>query len=406
MLHDPAAAAAMGPGALPPFANKENRLLDSELLRPAGRRSLCAFPPGFTVLDHRPRARRPPPARPSRRRQHQIKASEAKLAALNSAYDDHVSRANAMKEHMKNVQQEIAHTQRLCDARNREINTEEHFKQLADREKGRLIADIKRCEKEIADLSDQSMREIQKRRAFPDDGKLSDILSDIPRFLYKIKKLNLVQNDIYRTAEKIDSQRTELNLEKEELEEWLRVQSEKDEDNFALLKYTREDEARVKSLTLQIERLVQEVARKRNALSAEVTETQVSQVELDKTTAAFRALHAERQNLLASWEGAIRAMKERDADIEARRRERDALRGDVAAKQGLAAEKQAFLDSQAANNLEIRRKIRACDRTVSKCRSDYQEQQAAILTFQDEVEVLRNTLNKSRELWGAGQGKN
>jgi hypothetical protein len=50
----------------------------------------------------------------------------------------------------------------------------------------------------------------------------------------------------------------------------LRVQSEKDEDNLALLKYTKEDEAKIKELNLSIEKLVHEVNKKKALLSAEV----------------------------------------------------------------------------------------------------------------------------------------
>ena len=60
-------------------------------------------------------------------------------------------------------------------------------------------------------------------------------------------------------------------MEKEELDEWLRVQAEKEEDNFALLKYTKEDDMRIKELSLAIEKLMQEVNKKKSNLSAEVS---------------------------------------------------------------------------------------------------------------------------------------
>ena len=82
--------------------------------------------------------------------------------------------------------------------------------------------------------------------------------------------MTTLQNNIYRGNEKIESIRTELKFDKEELDEWLRVQSEKEEDNLALLKYTKEDEAKIKELNLSIEKLVHEVNRKKALLSAEV----------------------------------------------------------------------------------------------------------------------------------------
>ena len=46
-----------------------------------------------------------------------------------------------------------------------------------------------------------------------------------------------------------------------------------------------------------------------------VTETQVSQIELDKTTEAFKSLHQERQDLIDQWENSIRTMQKKDEDI-------------------------------------------------------------------------------------------
>jgi UDP-glucose:O-linked fucose beta-1,3-glucosyltransferase len=126
----------------------------------------------------------------------------------------------------------------------------------------------------------------------------------------------MIQNNIYRDNDRIDALRTELKLEQSELEEWIRVNNEKEEDNMALMKYTEEDSAKIKELSLQIEKLIQEVRKKKHQLSTEVTETQVSQIELDHTAEAFKALHKERQDVLSSWENVVDKMKKRDEDIQ------------------------------------------------------------------------------------------
>jgi hypothetical protein len=82
--------------------------------------------------------------------------------------------------------------------------------------------------------------------------------------------LTIIQNGIYRGNEKIESVRSELKFEKEELDEWLRVQAEKDDDNLALLNYSKEDDIKIKELSLSIEKLMQEVNKKKSALTVEV----------------------------------------------------------------------------------------------------------------------------------------
>jgi UDP-glucose:O-linked fucose beta-1,3-glucosyltransferase len=107
-----------------------------------------------------------------------------------------------------------------------------------------------------------------------------------------------------------------MNLEKQELEEWLRLQNEKEEDQMAVFKYEKQDNNRIKEYTIQIEKMYQEVHRHKNALNAEVTETQVAQAELDRTTDTFRQLHKERQELIQRWENTIQAIRQRDKEIE------------------------------------------------------------------------------------------
>ena len=68
----------------------------------------------------------------------------------------------------------------------------------------------------------------------------------------------------------MDSIRSELKFEKEELEEWLRVQAEKDDDNLALLKYSKEDDMKIKEISLSIEKSMHEVNKKNALLTAEV----------------------------------------------------------------------------------------------------------------------------------------
>ncbi|KAI8585537.1 hypothetical protein BDZ88DRAFT_19044 [Geranomyces variabilis] len=212
----------------------------------------------------------------------EIVDAEARLSLLLSSFEDNAARTETMSAHMKNVQQELQHTQALSDAKGRQIDTEDHFKQLAEREAGRLVLEIKAIDKEILETTEH---------------------------------LSTIQNNIYRGNERIDGIRADLKLEKSELDEWLRVQSEKEEDNMALLKYTKEDDQKIKELSLGIEKLMQEVNKKKAILSAEVTETQVTQIELDKTTEAFKQLHQERQDLIQQWEQTIEGMRKKDLEI-------------------------------------------------------------------------------------------
>ncbi|KAI9007353.1 coiled-coil domain-containing 39-like protein [Gaertneriomyces semiglobifer] len=291
-----------------------------------------------------------------------IRELESKLNSLLSTLDDNVLRTDSMVAHMKNVQQELSHTQALSDAKVRQIQSEDHFKQLAEREAGRLAVEIRRMDKEIAELSDH---------------------------------ITVLQNNIYRGNERIEAIRGELKLEKDELDEWLRVQAEKEEDNLALVKYTKEDDTKVKELSLNIEKLMQDVTKKKAILNAEVTETQVAQIELDKTTEAFRQLHQDRQDLIHQWESTIRRMQQRDTEIAQAQETFRELKEEIMNKQKTLNEKQEFLEQQHEANTETEKNIALAERNVAKIRSEQQQSQQSLLEFRDELDVLRSTLNKT-----------
>lgn len=103
-----------------------------------------------------------------------------------------------------------------------------------------------------------------------------------------------------------------MNWNQEELEQWALAARQKEEDNLTLEKYRRADEAKIKELTLNIEKLTIEVAKKSQELEKEVTETQAAQIELDKTAEEFKRLHGERHQLYLQWQETVENSRKRD----------------------------------------------------------------------------------------------
>lgn len=114
------------------------------------------------------------------------------------------------------------------------------MKQIAERQSGRLHNEMEKLEQRIADQQD---------------------------------RLNNIQNMIFKANERMDQFKLEMNWNQEELEQWALAARQKEEDNLTLEKYRRADEAKIKELTLNIEKLTIEVARKATELEKEVTET-------------------------------------------------------------------------------------------------------------------------------------
>ncbi|ORZ29268.1 hypothetical protein BCR44DRAFT_224475 [Catenaria anguillulae PL171] len=279
-------------GALPPFANAANRALDK-----------------------------------------QVRAKEAHLVRVTADLDDQAQRASALLRHLQHMKQQLAHVQSLNDARGREIETEDHLKSVAEREVGRLAADMKRMAKELEGVQEQA---------------------------------GVAQNTIFRTGEKIAKLRAQLKQEEKELDDWLKVQQEKEEDNVILSKYAKEDEGKSRELALVIEKLVGEVGAKRAELNQALTETQVSQMEVERIAVEFRQLHQERQELLSQWEAAISTMRKRDVQIEQAQERYEGLKTEEVEKQEKINERQRQLDEKLETKAEIEKSIQTLDRHVAK----------------------------------------
>jgi len=289
----------------------------------------------------------------------EVQSKEKRLEVVTSELDEHKGRVGIMSEHLKNVQQELLHTQALVDAKTREIETEDHLKQLAERETGRYKQELEKIRGDAEDTQD---------------------------------KLNIAQNSIFGGNEKMDRFKLQMNWNQEELEQWALAAKQKEEDNLALQKYTRADESKIKETNLQIEKLTKLVNTKKVELDLEVTETQAKQIELDKTAEEFRALHKERQTLVLQWQNSIEAMKRRDAEIAAAGERFAQAKALLGQKQEDLSENASRLKMQDQDNAEQQGAVTLRERQLSKMREEAQAASQRLTQFADEVEVMKNEL--------------
>ena len=87
----------------------------------------------------------------------QVREREKVLAQTEVELADTKERIGVMEGHLGSVKTEQLHTQRLVDAKIKEIETEDHLKQLAERERGRFHAEFKKLSDEIAELQARAL---------------------------------------------------------------------------------------------------------------------------------------------------------------------------------------------------------------------------------------------------------
>uniref|UniRef100_A0A8C1KSD0 Coiled-coil domain-containing protein 39 n=1 Tax=Cyprinus carpio TaxID=7962 RepID=A0A8C1KSD0_CYPCA len=267
---------------------------------------------------------------------------------------------NALTEHLKNLRQEVSHTQALCKAREKETESEVHFRALAERETGRLKQEISQLENQLKTLNE---------------------------------KKNAQENSIFKATQKLDELKSQLNWDQQTLEAWLQESAHKDEDTMAIIKYAKQDESKIRELTLNIEKLTLEANQKRKNLDSEVTETVTAQIALDKTAESFRQAHSERQEMISQWENTIEQMRKRDQEIQQCAMLQAEVNQVIREKNDLLKERKDFMEREIENNKELERNINTAERQALRLRQQHQEEERNQRRLQDEVGLpkLRNT---------------
>lgn len=101
-------------------------------------------------------------------------------------------------------------------------------------------------------------------------------------------KINNVQQQIFKNNEKLEEYKSLIKWNQEELDQWSEAQQQKEDDNKQFVKFTKQDQVKVKELEVSIEKLTQKVSDTKRELEDELTETQAAQTQLDKAAEDFR----------------------------------------------------------------------------------------------------------------------
>lgn len=291
-----------------------------------------------------------------------VGALEHELEKTDGLLKENGERIAIMNEHLNNVQQELQYTQSRVEARNKEAETESHLQALAQREMGRIGKEIEKLSSERTELLD---------------------------------RVTSLQNQIYKSTEKMDQFKLLMNWNQEEIEQWATAQRQKEEDNAALAKYQKQDQAKIKELQLSQEKTSRLVVRKKDELDLEVVETQAAQIQLDKAAEDFRKLHGERQDLIRQWDEAMEAMKQRDVAIGVASEQFAAKKAEIQKRKGELDALAQFLEDEGFNNKEVDAKITFYNREIGKQRDTYLQEQIKLDEFNNLVESIKTTLGKT-----------
>ncbi|KAM6919993.1 coiled-coil domain-containing protein 39 [Lycodopsis pacificus] len=292
----------------------------------------------------------------------EIRKKETDLVQLGNQLEKNKDQNQLMTEFLKNVEQELDNTEALCKAKEREGELEKHLTALAERENGRLAQDTAKMEND-----DRSLEE----------------------------RKNMLENHIFKAKQKLEEFRNQMNWDQQTMDAFLEDSARKDEDTMVIIKYAQQDEQRIKSLTLALEKKALEANEKRNALDKELTETVSAQIALDKTTEHLQQAHLESQQIIHQWEKTTRQIKQRDAEMQQCALLLAQTNQNIRERNGTVTERKHLLDTQRRNNKEIERKTTVASRQAVKLRQDLKEQENNCSRLKDELDSCKGRLDRS-----------
>lgn len=293
-----------------------------------------------------------------------IKDKEESIEKAALSIADMSERVKIMREHFKNVQQELEHTNALYNAKFAEIQSEKHLHQLTNRALGRSQLEARKLTLGIETVQDQ---------------------------------LNMVQTSIYRANERMDEFKMQMNWNQDELEQWALAAKQKEEDNATLQKYARADELKIKELNMQLEYYTKEVVLGKKKLDNEITEMHAKQSELDRIAIEFRTAHKERQDLVTRWQETLAELKKRDTDINSAGERFAVAKVERTKKEALLVTQQKRLSAQQGENRDVEGRSETLGRVVSRKREEMMAGTAKLQVLRDELESLKNELTQAAE---------
>ncbi|CAF4852873.1 unnamed protein product, partial [Rotaria sp. Silwood1] len=287
---------------------------------------------------------------------------EAKMKELTSLQLDIVEnsdRIQMLEDHQKLVKDELETIQRLLATHRREETTEQtHL--------------------------DIDMAEIQRT-----EGLITILENDMIKFRKRQTNFETEINQLQLEIEKINN---ETLIDKDVLEKLIDVIKKNDDETFCLMKYTQQDNIRIKELTAEMERDSEKSIKLKRAVEERRIEYYSLQVELDKIADTFRRSHMQRQQLIKRWETILEQMQRKDYDIDRLAIELIQVKAKTRVKEQELNQQKIFYEHEQKNNSVTEKMIYLANKKIMSLKVF--SIKTALVNTENELQRARNLINE------------
>ena len=282
------------------------------------------------------------------------------LRVLIKNTDEDREMVKILKEHLASVEKQVKNREKMLEEMTQNVVNQSHTIEVVKRQIGKVKSQRKNLENQELSLQE---------------------------------RFNILQQNIAKANEKMDSYKLNMKNILEELEQWALAARQKEDDKLNIEKYYRHDELKIKETMLQIEKLTQDVNTRMHDLEREVTETQAAQIEMEKTTEELRQLQSERQGLLDELIRTQENIKNLSDDL---RNECDRYYKNKVelgkSKEDLDKKMKLYEDGVKMNK-KAEEEIKQNEAHLSKTREEYQNNEVRYMELQNDIENKKNELS-------------
>eukprot|EP01029_Cantina_marsupialis_P000169 TRINITY_DN10165_c0_g2_i1.p1 TRINITY_DN10165_c0_g2~~TRINITY_DN10165_c0_g2_i1.p1 ORF type:complete len:430 (+),score=165.52 TRINITY_DN10165_c0_g2_i1:179-1468(+) len=270
----------------------------------------------------------------------------------------------------------------------RESTLNEHFKNVTE-EAGREQMRVSSLDAEDAQLDSHLAVLDRNYQRYNEERKR---LSQQDETL--TERQNSIKNSIFSRNEKLDEIKASLEVNQQQLEDWVNAQRQKEEDLAVMEKYKKSDESKLKAAMDELEKNNSTLVELKTTLENEATNSKSKSMEFDKTMQAFVEDHDERQNCLTRWQNTLEQVHKRDDEIR-RYGEQYAVDTErIHNTEDQLRDQTIRYEQQEKDNREAEVRIEAFGRDLAAKRDALQQRNEFISDQKDEVALIQGRLVK------------